>query len=103
MYSTCTFCYGALGRNEVLETMDVSSRVAFDPAKGCVWAVCPDCARWNLVPIEERWEIVDECERRFRRTTLRYSSGNIGLAWLGEDLELVRVGPPLPPEIAGGR
>jgi hypothetical protein len=77
--------------------------VAFDPAKGCLWAVCPGCARWNLAPIEERWEAVGECERRFRGTALRYSSGNIGLAWLGEDVELIRVGKALRPEVAAWR
>jgi hypothetical protein len=103
MYSSCTFCYSPLGRNEVLETFPIARRVAFDPAKVCVWAVCPHCTRWNLVPIEERFEIVDECERRFRKTSLRYSSGNIGLAWLADDLELVRVGPALRPEFAAWR
>lgn len=103
MYGTCTFCYAPLGRNEVLETFSVARRVAFDPAKACVWAVCPGCTRWNLVPIEERFEVVDECERRFRRTSLRYSSGNVGLAWIAEDLELVRVGPALRPEFAAWR
>jgi hypothetical protein len=77
--------------------------VAFDPLKGCLWAVCPSCARWNLAPIEERWEVVDECERRFRATALRYSSGNIGLAWLGDDVELIRVGKALRPEVASWR
>jgi hypothetical protein len=103
VYQTCTFCYANLGRNEVLETLDVARRVAFDPAKGLVWAVCPQCARWNLLPIEERWAVVDECERRFRLTTLRYTSGNIGLAWLAGDIELVRVGPALRPEVAAWR
>src|SRR3954469_12766025 len=103
MYSTCTFCYAPLGRNGVLETFPIARRVAFDPQKVCVWAVCPGCTRWNLVPIEERYEVVDECERRFRLTNLRYSSGNIGLAWLADDLELVRVGPALRPEFASWR
>jgi hypothetical protein len=103
MYSTCTFCYSALGRNEVLETFSVSRRVAFDPAKGCLWAICQTCGRWNLAPIEERWETVEECERRFRATSLRYSSGNIGLAWLHGDLDLIRVGPALRPEVAAWR
>ncbi len=103
MYSTCTFCYASLGRNEVLETFDISTRVAFDPAKGCLWAICPHCARWNLAPIEERWEAVEECERRFRATSLRYSSGSIGLAWLGGDVDLIRIGPALRPEVAAWR
>jgi hypothetical protein len=103
MYATCTFCYASLGRNEGLEWFAVSRRVAFDAAKGCLWAICPHCARWNLAPIEERWEAVEECERRFRGTSLRYSSGNIGLAWLHEDLELIRIGPALRPEVAAWR
>lgn len=103
MYATCTFCYAALGRNDAIEAFPVAQRVAFDPAKGCIWAVCPQCARWNLAPIEERWEAVEECERRFRATALRYSSGNIGLAWLREEMELIRVGPALRPEVAAWR
>jgi hypothetical protein len=103
VYSTCTFCYAALGTNSVLETFAVSGRVAFDPKKGCLWAICRHCARWNLAPIEERWEAVEECERRFRATSLRYSSGNVGLAWLQGDLELIRVGPALRPEVAAWR
>lgn len=103
MYATCTFCYGNLGTNAVLETFAVSRRVAFDPAKGYVWAICPTCARWNLAPVEERWETMDECERRFRLTALRYSSGNIGLAWLKGDLDLIRIGPALRPEVAAWR
>jgi hypothetical protein len=103
VYSTCTFCYAALGTNSVLETFAVSGRVAFDPKKGCLWAICRQCAGWNLAPIEERWEAVEECERRFRLTSLRYSSGNIGLAWLNGELELIRVGPALRPEVAAWR
>ena len=103
MYTHCTFCYGPLGANHELESFPVSRRVAFDPARGWVWAVCTTCQRWNLAPIEERWEVVDECERRFRRTTLRYTSGNIGLAWLGAELDLVRIGPALRPEVAAWR
>ena len=103
MYTTCTFCYQSLGTNTLLEAFPVARRVAFDPARACLWAVCPHCARWNLSPTEERWEAAEECERRFRHTALRYSSGNIGLAWLADDLELIRVGPALRPEVAAWR
>lgn len=103
MYTTCTFCYGSLGANHVLETFPVARRVAFDPVKGCVWAICPLCARWNLAPLEERWEVVDECERRYRHTSLRYSSANIGLAWVADTMDLVRIGPALRPEVAAWR
>lgn len=103
VYTTCTFCYQSLGTNALLESFPVARRVAFDPAKGCLWAICPHCTRWNLSPMEERWEAVDECERRFRHTALRYSSGNIALAWLGDDVELIRIGAALRPEVAAWR
>ena len=103
MYATCTFCYAALGANEELEQFPVSRRIAFDAEKGCLWAICPSCAGWNLAPLEERWEAVEECERRFRGTTLRYSSGTIGLASLPGDVELIRIGPALRPEVAAWR
>jgi hypothetical protein len=102
MYATCTFCYASTGRTPCWRRSR-SPRVAFDPAKGYVWAICPSCARWNLAPLEERWETMDECERRFRATTLRYSSGNIGLGWLKGDLDLIRIGPAMRPEVAAWR
>lgn len=103
LYSTCTFCYGPLGRNASLASLDVGNRIAFDPAKGCLWVVCPQCARWNLAPLEERWETVEECERRFRGTTLRYTTGRIGLAWIADDTDLIRIGAALRPEVAAWR
>ena len=60
MYSTCLFCAGSLGRNDVIERLPVGRRVAFDPSKGRLWVVCPRCARWNLTPFEERWEALEE-------------------------------------------
>jgi hypothetical protein len=81
----------------------VGRRLAFDAARGRLWVVCRRCERWNLTPLEERWEAVEECERRFRQTRLRVSTRNIGLARLREGLELVRVGEPLRPEFAAWR
>lgn len=103
MYSTCIFCGGTLGANESIEHFPVGSRLAFDAEKGRLWAVCPSCGRWNLTPLEERWEALEECERAFRSTTVRTSTENIGLARLRDGTELVRVGRPLRPEFAAWR
>ena len=103
MYSTCLFCNVSLGTNDQLPTFPVGRRLAYDPAKGRLWVVCVRCGRWNLSPLEERWEAIDECERLFRGTRLRYSTDNIGLARINERLELVRIGPALLPEIASWR
>ena len=103
MYSTCLFCHTSLGANEAVEHFPVGRRLAFDAAKGRLWVVCRKCERWNLTPIEERWEAIEECERSYRETKLRVSTEQIGLARLAEGLELVRVGKPLRPEFAAWR
>jgi hypothetical protein len=103
MYSTCLFCHSDLGRNEVIEYFPVGRRLAFDASKGRLWVVCKKCERWNLTPIEERWEAIEEAERLFSATRIRVSTDNIGLARLREGLELVRIGSALRPEFAAWR
>jgi hypothetical protein len=103
MYSTCLFCNGALGSNEAVEAFPVGRRLAFDGAKGRLWVVCRRCERWNLTPLEERWEAIEQCERAFRDTRLRVSTDEIGMARLKDGLELVRIGAPQRPEMAAWR
>ena len=103
MYTTCIFCHGDLQRNEALEEFPVGRRLAFDGVKGRLWVVCRRCERWNLSPLETRWEAIEACERAFRGTRMRVSSDNIGLAKLKEGLELVRVGDPVRQEFAAWR
>lgn len=103
MYSTCLFCNEDLGKNEVIEQFPIGRRLAFDAAKGRLWVVCRKCERWNLTPLEERWEAIEAAERQFSETRLRASTDNIGLAKLREGLELVRIGTALRPEMAAWR
>ena len=77
--------------------------MAFDAERGRLWVVCRKCERWNLSPIEERWEAVEMCERLFRDTRIRVSTENVGLAKHPEGLELVRIGQPMRPEFAAWR
>ncbi len=103
MYSTCLFCNKELGANEVIENFPIGRRLAYDESKGRLWVVCRRCEKWNLTPVEERWEAIEECERLFRETRLRQSSDHIGLAKLKEGLTLVRIGQPMRPEFAAWR
>jgi hypothetical protein len=103
VYSTCLFCNKPLGANEALEAFPVGRRLAFDPAKGRLWVVCKQCERWNLSPLEERWEAIEESERLYRDTRRRVATDNIGLARLRDGTELVRIGEPLRPEFAAWR
>ena len=103
MYATCLYCNANLGDNDAIERFPIGRRLAFDSDKGRLWVVCVNCEHWNLTPIEERWEAIEECERRFRDERKHVTSDNIGLARLGEGLELVRIGHPLPTEYAAWR
>ena len=103
MYSTCLFCTSQLGRNEAIEHFPVGRRLAFDGAKGRLWVVCRKCERWNLTPLEERWEAIEECEKAFGATRLRVSTDHVGLARLRDGTELVRIGAPQRPEMAAWR
>ena len=103
MYTTCIFCHADLKRNEAIEEFPVGRRLAFDGARGRLWVVCRRCERWNLSPLETRWEAIEACERAFETTPMRVASDNIGLAKLKEGLELVRVGDPVRQEFAAWR
>lgn len=103
MYSHCLFCRSDLGANEVIEHFPVGKRLAFDAAKGRLWVVCGKCHRWNLTPIEERWEAIEEAERLYRGQRLRAQTDNIGVAKVRDGTELVRIGPALRPEFAAWR
>src|SRR5207248_5350568 len=86
-----------------IESFPIGRRLAFDAKKRRLWVVCERCGRWNLSPLDERLDAIDQCERGFRSTTLRVSTDNIGLARLADGLELVRIGTPLRPEFAAWR
>ncbi len=103
MYSTCLFCHASLGGNDAIEHFPVGKRLAFDADKGRLWVICGSCARWNLSPLDERWEAIDEAERIFRDTRMRVTTDNIGLARLPGGVQLVRIGKPLRPEFAAWR
>ncbi len=103
MYSTCLFCNQDLGRNEAVEAFPVGKRLAFDAAKGRLWVVCPKCERWNLTPLEERWEAIEESEKLYRDARKRVATDNVGLARLRDGTTLVRIGEPMRPEFAAWR
>ena len=103
MFATCIFCTRPLGANEAIEAFPVGRRLAFDAAKGRLWVVCPNCDRWNLTPLEERWEAIEAAERLYRDSRLRVATENIGLAKLNEGTDLIRIGRPQRPEMAAWR
>jgi len=91
MYDACLFCSAPLAANDEIAHQPVGRRLAFDSHRGRLWVVCPRCGRWNLMPLEERWEAVEECEEKFRSSAERYTKDGVGVARLG-GVELIRIG-----------
>lgn len=92
---TCVFCDYDLD--------DPRTRPAYDPWLGRLWRVCPSCKRWNVTPLEERWEAMEEYERSARdagRSVLR--TEHLDLVETGSG-QLIRVGRAPRPELAGWR
>jgi len=92
VFSLCLTCSQPFPPNEELEHFPTADRIAFDPDRGRLWAICRGCRRWSLAPIEERWEALEELEKAVRdRGRALSQTDNIALLRIGE-LEVVRVG-----------
>ena len=86
------FCSRPLTANESVEHFPVGKRVAFDSKRGRLWVICTSCQRWNLAPIEDRWEALEDLERITRnRGRLLSQTENIALI-RAEDIDVVQVG-----------
>src|SRR5512143_3414673 len=103
MVTECFFCSAVLDPNEDIEHCPQGRRLAFDARQGRLWIVCRACGRWNLTPAEDRWEAIEECERRFRACRVRLCTDEIGMARLPSGLDVVRIGAPVLPEFAAWR
>jgi hypothetical protein len=103
VFQHCIHCSQRLGANQVVEHFQVGRKLAFDSERGRLWVICPHCARWNLTPLEERWEAVEACERMFGKQRLRAQTTHIGYVEVPGGLGLVRIGRPLRPEFAAWR
>jgi len=100
LYSHCIFCQGDLKQNQEIEHFQIGRRLAYDLQKGRLWAVCSRCHRWNLSPIEERWEALEDCERAFHASRVGAASENISVARTPGKMDLIRIGEPLRREMA---
>ena len=92
---TCLYCDQDL--------TSAAARPAFDPWLGRLWRVCPSCGRWNVVPLEDRWEALESLERAVRdagASLLRTRHLDLVRTAAGE---VIRVGRAPRPELAGWR
>lgn len=92
MLSRCLFCHKPFPENGTLAHMPRGRRIAYDPSRGRLWAVCGSCHRWTLAPIEERDAALYELERLARDHAKPLGhTANITLMVAGP-MTLIRVG-----------
>ena len=103
MYSRCIRCHRSLGKNSEIAHLPIGRRIAFDTAKGRLWAICPHCDQWNLAPIEERWEALEECAHVAEAAEAKSGRDGVGVARTTSGLELLRVGELSATDIANSR
>lgn len=88
----CLVCAVPFPPNEVLEHLPRGHRIAFDAGRGRLWIVCGSCRRWSLVPLEDRWEAIEELEKAVRdRGKVLSTTDTIALLTV-DDIEVVQVG-----------
>mgnify|MGYP006281439697 CR=1 FL=1 len=98
----CVFCDAPLSQGPPWAP-GAGYRLAFDPRKGRLWEICPRCRRWNLTPLELRWESLEACEAAVReKGRVRLMTSHLTLVDVDEG-ELVRVGEAPRPEFVDWR
>ena len=96
MFRRCLTCQEPFPLGSVFEHVPLGRGIAYDPERGRLWVVCEACGAWTLAPFEERWEALEELERRVTavgalRPRLAGQTENISRYRLGP-LDIVRVG-----------
>jgi hypothetical protein len=98
----CAFCRAPLSPGPPWAP-GVGHRLAYDPHRGRLWTICSACSRWNLTPLEDRWETLEACERAVRdEGRTRLETPNLSLVEVRAG-ELIRVGAPSRPELVDWR
>lgn len=88
----CFSCGRAFPVQESLDGAVRGRSFAFDPEKGRLWIVCRGCRSWMLVPLEDRWEVLEELERRSRAEGRVIGATDHVSLLLLDGLEVVRIG-----------
>ncbi len=88
----CLFCDKAFPDAETFEGFACGRRVAWDPVRFRLWAICDACNRWNLRPWPGRGAAVERLERMVRdEARLLAQTANVALFGT-ETFTLLRVG-----------
>jgi len=96
MFTHCFVCHAPFPPGTLVEHFPLGRRIAYDPERGRLWAVCDACSGWTLAPFAQRWEALEELEkvvttRGSRGARLAGKTDNIALFKVGRS-EVIRIG-----------
>ncbi len=92
MITRCLYCQKPFPERSRFPGFAHGRRVAYDPARGRLWAICDGCHRWSLHPLSERHETLEALEKLVvDRGHPVASTANVALIEAA-GLELLRVG-----------
>ena len=92
LYAHCLFCGCEFPHSSLFSRVPPGDRLAYDPLRARIWSICGRCKRWNLIPLEERLDAVDELERTVHDSAaMLAATDNIAL-YETDDLTIIRIG-----------
>lgn len=103
MLPRCLFCEHPFPFMDAFPDFACGQRIAWDPGRGRLWAICDRCHRWTLAPLDDRFLVIDALERLARdQGSIAIQTDNVALLY-ADPFILLRVGRATLPEQAWWR
>jgi hypothetical protein len=93
LFTKCLFCGCGFPRNSLFNLVPPGERLAYDPERSRIWSICARCQRWNLIPIDDRYDAIDVLERAVSDRG-HFLAGTANISWYQvDDISVIRIGP----------
>jgi len=88
MIRRCLFCDTPFPDDQPYAGFACGRRVAWDPMRARLWAICDRCHQWTLAPFEDRLEVIDALEKDARDKGARAESRHAVYRYFFEQMDL---------------